>query len=80
MKDASWRLYSDYLRSDSREDAELVLRRALAISAKHLMILAAHFGGDFGRLPDDLHNMVILTGGPSATKYVEKLEGGSDRT
>ena len=76
LQNASWRLYSDYLRSESREDAEKVLRRAADISVDHVLRLAGYFGGDFGRLPDDLHNMVVLTGGPLSVKYVERLDGG----
>lgn len=74
MKTASWRLYSEYLRSESREDAEAVMRRAADISSEHVIRLAGYFGGDFGRLPDDLHNMVVLTGGPSAAKYLDRLK------
>lgn len=75
LQKASWRLQSEYLRSDSREDAEAVLRRAAEFSFEHLARLVPYFAGDFGRLPDDLHNMVVLMGGSTAAKYVERLNG-----
>lgn len=73
MKKHAWRLYSDYLKVDSRESAEEILRRAAEHGEAHLLRLAAHFGRDWGRLPDELHNMVVLIGGPSAAKYLDGL-------
>lgn len=72
MKSA-YRLYSQYLSAGGMEEAERILRKALGISADHLMRLAWHFGEDYGRLPDELHNMVVLTGGFFAAKYLDAL-------
>lgn len=87
---SAYRLYSDYLNCNNnseiteasarRRKAEKVLRRAVEISADHLLRLAPHFAEDYGRLPDDLHNMVILTGGDLAARYLEWLEKRSKET
>lgn len=77
---SAYRLYSDYLSCDSSEEAEKVLRRAVEISADHLLRLAPHFAEDYGRLPDDLHNMVILTGGDLAARYLGWLDGKARAT
>lgn len=74
MKKSAYRLYSDYLRTDSAEEAAEILRKAAGISMDHLLRLACHFGEDHGRLPDELHNMVVLTGGDLAAKYLIRLE------
>jgi hypothetical protein len=73
MKSA-YRIYSEYLDASSREEAERIVRKAADISCNHLMRLAPHFGEDYGRLPDELHNMVVLTGGDQASKYIERFE------
>lgn len=73
MKKGVWRFYVEYLKTETRDDAERVLRGAAEASPDHLVRLAVQFAGDYGRLPDELHNMMMLSGGPEASKYAERL-------
>lgn len=73
MKVKAWRFYRDYLMTNTREEAEALLRSIADANPEHIVRLAVQFAGDYGRLPDELHNMIVLTGGPDATKYLERL-------
>mgnify|MGYP003351966912 FL=1 len=73
MKTGAWRFYRDYLMTNTREEAEALLRKVSEVNPEHIVRLAVQFAGDYGRLPDELHNMIVLTGGPDATKYLERL-------
>lgn len=79
MKKRAWRIYSDFLKAQSREEAEAILDRARDFDTSHLLRLAPYFAETWGRLPDEFHNMVILVGGYSASKYLEKLGGSHGR-
>ena len=70
-----WRIYQAYVRSDTREQAVEVMSDAFALSMEHFLRLATHFGKDYGRLPDEFHNVVVLTGGDSAGEYVRSVAG-----
>lgn len=75
MKSKAWRLYSDFLKCKTREEAEEVLARAAGFGMDHVLRLAPHFAREHGRLPDEYHNMVVLTGGDLAKRYLSGLEG-----
>lgn len=70
-----WRLYQRYVRADTFEEAAQVLQEALSVSHSDFMKLAARFGDDYGRLPDNLHAAAILTGGEHSKGYLENLAG-----
>lgn len=72
-----WRVYQDYVRSETREEALGILER-LRGSQEHLSRLSVHFGRDYGRLPDEFHNMVLLTGGKAAQEYLSNLSGRAE--
>lgn len=72
-----WKLYQGYVRSDTREEALEVMNRASA-SIEHFLRLASHFARDYGRLPDELHNVVVLTGGENAAEYLKNLSGKTE--
>lgn len=73
-----WRLYQGYVRSDTREEALEILERASSASMEHFLRLAVHFALDYGRLPDELHNIILLTGGSNASDYLENLSGKTE--
>lgn len=73
-----WRLYQGYVRSDTREEALEVMNAASSASTEHFLRLAFHFAKDYGRLPDELHNIVILTGGQHASDYLKNLSGKTE--
>lgn len=73
-----WRLYQAYVRSDTREEALQVMRVASSSSVEHFLRLASHFAIDHGRLPDELHNIVVLTGGLFAANYLKNLSGKTE--
>lgn len=79
MKKKAWRIYSEFLKAGTREEAEAILDRARDFDMQYLLRLAPYFAEDWGRLPDEFHNMVILVGGDSASKYLEKLGGSHGR-
>ena len=71
-----WKVYRAYLKADTREEAIGVLDLASG-SMEHLVRLSVHFCRDYGRLPDHLHNMILLSGGDSARDYLSNLSGSS---
>ena len=58
----------------------MVLEEALAVSHADFMKLAARFGADHGRLPDNLHAAALLTGGEFCKQYLDNLSGKMDKT
>ena len=75
-----WRFYQRYIRALSQAEAVCVLEEALEISHADFMKLAARFGADHGRLPDNLHAAALLTGGDFCKQYIENLSGKMDKT
>lgn len=73
-----WRLYQGYVRADTREESLEVLQKAVSVSMEHFMRLAVHFSRDYGRMPDELHNVVVLTGGEHAAEYLKNLSGKTE--
>lgn len=73
-----WRLYQSYVRSDTREEALEVMTDASSAPADYFLRLASHFARDYGRLPDELHNIVVLTGGEHAAEYLKNLSGKTE--
>jgi hypothetical protein len=71
-----WKEYKSYVLADSREDALEVLERVSA-DPSHLVRLSVAFSRDWGRLPDHLHNMIVLSGGKSAGEYLANISGKS---
>lgn len=72
-----WRAYQSYVKSDTREEA-LEILEALRGAPEHLARISAHFGRDYGRLPDEFHNMVLLNGGRAAQEYLSNLSGRTE--
>lgn len=72
-----WKAYRAYLKADTREEAMEVLE-SVSGSTEHLVRLSVHFGRDYGRLPDHLHNMILLSGGESSRDYLSNLSGNSE--
>jgi hypothetical protein len=68
-------IYKAYVRSDTREEAVEVMLKAYDVGMEHFLRLATHFGKDYGRLPDEFHNVVVLTGGDSAGEYMRSVAG-----
>jgi hypothetical protein len=79
MKKRAWRIYSEFLKAETREEAESILARARDFDTQHLLRLAPYFAETWGRMPDEFHNMAILFGGKSAAKYLDKLGGSHGR-
>lgn len=73
-----WKLYQGYVRSDTRDEALEIMTRASSASVEHFLRLASHFAKDYGRLPDELHNIVVLTGGEHAASYLKNLSGRTE--
>ena len=73
-----WKLYQGYLRSNTRDEAMEIMVKASSASVEHFLRLALHFAKDYGRLPDELHNIVLLTGGELAAEYLKNLSGKTE--
>lgn len=73
-----WRLYQKYIRTDSFDEAVAVLEEALGLSPDDFLKLAARFGADHGRLPDNLHAAAVLMGGNFSKDYLENLAGKTE--
>lgn len=69
-----WRVYQQYVKADTFEEAVQVLEYALGGSHSDFMKLASRFGEDHGRLPDNLHAAALLIGGELCKKYLGNLE------